>query len=336
MGNKKKSESVSYTESEIRDIVESRILGRMDDEDVEAIIGNDYTEHDEPMNFHQWSIMGDGSFVAAPESLRELNPGLYELVWNNKASEWAIKRQAINTDELYELPTEEIEEILTDIKSFWKKSSLYKDFKLMHKRGILLYGDPGCGKSGILQLCMKHIIEDLSGLVINIKDEDSIKGYVELIPKLRQIEPKRPLVVIIEDIDSVAGDSNYSTSVLLNILDGIKQIENVVYIATTNYPEKLEERITNRPSRFDRRYYVGPPTREVRKAYLLNKMGNSGLKIEMEKWLDDTEDMSLSHLKELFISVVLLENSYEGAISHLKGMDRTPRGKRQKNVGFGS
>lgn len=287
------------------------------------------------VDFAQWSVMGDGSYIAAPKAEKKLPAGLYEFEWNNRANEWCVMRQAINTDELYELPTEEIGEILSDIKSFWKKSELYRSYKLMHKRGILLYGDPGCGKSGILQLCMLHIIKDLGGVVINIKNEDSIKAYVEMVPKLRQIEPDRPLVVIIEDIDSVAGDSNYSTSVLLNILDGIKQIENVVYIATTNYPEKLEERITNRPSRFDRRYYVAPPSREVRKAYLVNKIGENDVDIDMEKWLDDTEDLSMSHLKELFISVVLLDNKYENAIEHLKGMKKTPRGRGQKEVGFG-
>jgi predicted AAA+ superfamily ATPase len=304
-------------------------------EDDDSLIS--YSENEEKkMDFAQWSVMGDGSYIAAPKAEKQLPAGLYEFEWNNRANEWCVMKQAINTDELYELPTVEIGEILSDIKSFWKKSDLYKSYKLMHKRGILLYGDPGCGKSGILQLCMMHIIKELSGVVINIKNEDSIKAYVEMVPKLRQIEPERPLVVIIEDIDSVAGDSNYSTSVLLNILDGIKQIENVVYIATTNYPEKLEERITNRPSRFDRRYYVAPPSREVRKSYLENKIGNNKIEIDIEKWLDDTEDLSMSHLKELFISVVLLDNKYENAIEHLKGMKKTPKGKKQKEVGFGS
>lgn len=327
--------------------IKERILADLQNMELEAAIDAiDYQDDEEEtyhsedgekkMDFAQWSVMGDGSYIAAPKAEKELPAGLYEFEWNNRANEWCVMKQAINTDELYELPTEEIGEILTDIKSFWKKADLYKSYKLMHKRGILLYGDPGCGKSGILQLCMMHIIKELSGVVINIKNEDSIKAYVEMVPKLRQIEPGRPLVVIIEDIDSVAGDSNYSTSVLLNILDGIKQIENVVYIATTNYPEKLEERITNRPSRFDRRYYVAPPSREVRKSYLENKIGNNKIDIDIEKWLDDTEDLSMSHLKELFISVVLLDNKYENAIEHLKGMKKTPRRKNQKEVGFGS
>ena len=309
--------------------IEIEVSDYLNDDVASSSISNE-----KKLDFAQWSVMGDGSYIAAPKAEKQLPAGLYELEWNNRVNEWCVMRQAINTDELYELPTVEIGEILSDIKSFWKKSELYKSYKLMHKRGILLYGDPGCGKSGILQLCMMHIIDDLSGVVINIKNEDSIKAYVEMVPKLRQIEPNRPLVVIIEDIDSVAGDSNYSTSVLLNILDGIKQIENVVYIATTNYPEKLEERITNRPSRFDRRYYVSPPSREVRKSYLLNKIGENKVDINIEKWLDDTEDLSLSHLKELFISVVLLDNKYENAIEHLKGMKKTPKGKKQKEVGF--
>jgi energy-coupling factor transporter ATP-binding protein EcfA2 len=297
-------------------------------------VTSDYNFDEQKIDYTQWSNVGDGSFIPAPATVKSLPPGLYEITWNNKMSDWAFLKQPLNTDELYELPTQEIGEILGDIKKFWQKIETYKEYKLMHKRGILLYGDPGCGKSGILQLCMKHIIKDLSGIVINLKDEDSIKAYAESVPKLRQIEPTRPLVVIIEDIDSVAGDSNYSTSVLLNILDGIKQIENVVYIATTNYPEKLEERITNRPSRFDRRYYIAPPSSEVRKAYLQKKIGKSKSKINISQWVKDTEGLSMSHLKELFISVVVLDNDYDSAIEHLKGLKKAPRNGSQKGVGF--
>lgn len=295
----------------------------LDDED-ETKRKNDFT---------QWNIVGDGSYIAAPKTQRVLFPGLYEPHYNNRASEWGLMKQDVNTDELYELPTKEIELILTDLKSFWDKKDEYAHYKLMHKRGILLYGDPGCGKSGILQLCMQHIIKDLSGIVINVKDEDTVRGYLEVIGKLRQIEPERPIIVIIEDIDGIAAEGSYVTSQLLNMLDGIKQIENVVYIATTNYPEKLAERITNRPSRFDRRYYIAPPSSEVRMSYLKNKLGDEA-KIDFDAWVKDTEGMSISHLKELFISVFLLDNKYEDALKHLKDLKKTPRSKNQKGVGF--
>jgi len=316
----------------IKRLMENREVEIEDDAIIET--SRDDSDDVEKIDFYQWSINGDGTFMPSPETTKELSPGLYDPHYSNRMGEWGLRRQRINTDELYELPTKEIAVILSDLKSFWKKKDVYKKYKLMHKRGILLYGDPGCGKSGILQLCMKHIINDLSGLVINLKDDESVRGYMDLIPKLRQIEPERPLVVIIEDIDAIAGDSNYVTSQLLNLLDGVKQIENVVYIATTNYPEKLAERITNRPSRFDRRYYVSPPTKEVRMSYLKNKIGDDS-DIDFDKWVKDTEGMSMSHLKELFISVFLLDNKYEDAIDHLRELKKSPRIKKQKTLGFG-
>jgi energy-coupling factor transporter ATP-binding protein EcfA2 len=284
-------------------------------------------------NYHQWTIVGDGSFIPCYETIRELKPGLFEPIYNHRNGEWTMMKQKVNTDELYELPTEEIGIILKDLKSFWSKQALYKQYKLMHKRGVLLYGDPGCGKSGILQLCMNHIINDLSGIVINIKDSDSLRGFIEIVTKFRQIEPTRPLVVIIEDIDAIAEDGQHATSQLLNMLDGVKQIENVVYIATTNYPEKLAERITNRPSRFDRRYYISPPTPEVRMAYLKNKSGDAE-GIDFDVWVKDTEGMSMSHLKELFISVFLLDKEYADAIKDLRELKKLPKGKKTKGVGF--
>ena len=285
-------------------------------------------------DFVQWTIIGDGSFAPSNKTLEILDPGLYEPAYNNRMGEWTLMKMKVNTDELFELPTPEIAEILNDLKKFWERKDEYKKFKILHKRGILLYGDPGCGKSGIIQLCMRHIIEELSGLVINLKDEETIRGYMNLVPRLRQIEPERPLIVIIEDIDAVGGDNNWITSQLLNMLDGIKQIENVVYVATTNYPERLAERFTNRPSRFDRRYYIAPPSIEVRTAYLQNKIGKD-TKHNIKQWVKDTDGMSLSHLKELFISVFLLDNSYEETISHLRDLKKTPRSKGQKTIGFG-
>jgi energy-coupling factor transporter ATP-binding protein EcfA2 len=284
-------------------------------------------------NFFQWSIVGDGSFLPAAKTILTLQAGFYEPVYNDRAGDWGLMKMQFNTDELYQLPTQEIQEILDDIKHFWETKHLYQKYKLMHKRGILLYGDPGCGKSGIIQLCMKYLIEEQDGLIINIKDSDSLRGYLKVIPKIRQIEPNRPLIIILEDLEAIADDDNYATSQLLNLLDGVSQVQNVVYIATTNYPEKLAERITNRPSRFDRRYYIAPPIPEVRRAYLEQKLGEE-MDIDIDAWVKDSEGMSIAHLKELFISVKVLGNSYESALANLNGMKLKPRGKGQSQVGF--
>ena len=160
--------------------------------------------------------------------------------------------------------------------------------------------------------------------------------FTEFIQTFRKIEPNRPLVVLLEDIDSLAVDDRYSTSKLLNILDGVKQIDGVVYIATTNYPEKLQERLTNRPSRFDRRYKIELPNEDIRRAYITNKLTDDDLsKIDIEDWIKMTEGMSLSHLKEVIISVIVMGKSFEETIDSLDNLKKAPRVKEQTRVGFG-
>lgn len=282
-----------------------------------------------------WNSLKDDEYLPGFKPVDQVPAGLYEIQWNSNVGTHSLKKQPIHTDELYALPSREIVDILKDIESFWNNVDLYKKYKFVHKRGILLYGDPGCGKSGIIQLCIKHIIEEKNGIVINIKDEDGVKFFSDFIPTLRKIEPNRPLIVLLEDIDALAGEDHYSTTKLLNILDGVRQIENVVYIATTNYPEKLQERITNRPARFDRRYEVAMPSAEIRKAYLESKLSKEDLeRIDMEDWLLCSEGMSLAHLKELVISVIVLGQPFLESAKRLGEMKKMPKIKKGGSIGF--
>jgi predicted AAA+ superfamily ATPase len=287
----------------------------------------------------RWSVLQNDQFAPSFVSISQVPSGLYEMKWNSSLQTWVVAKQELNIDELYELPSPEIESILSDIKIFWKKRETYKEYNFVHKRGILLYGDPGCGKSGIIQLCVKDLIENENGIVINIKEDEDFKAFVDFVPTIRSIEPDRALIVILEDIDSLAGEDRYSTTKLLNILDGVKQIENVVYIATTNDPEKLQERITNRPSRFDRRYEVQMPSAEIREAYIKNKLTKNDLKkIDLKKWIDLTDGMSLSHLKELVISVVVMGKDFDESMSTLNSMSEKPKvtSKKKSKLGFGN
>jgi SpoVK/Ycf46/Vps4 family AAA+-type ATPase len=198
-----------------------------------------------------------------------------------------------------------------------------------------MYGEPGCGKSGIIQLIAKDLIEQ-NGIILNIKDADDVEFFIEFITTFRKIEKNRPLIVLLEDIDSIAGENNHSTSKLLNILDGVKQIEGVVYIATTNYPEKLQDRITNRPSRFDRRYKVELPNEEIRRAYIHHKLNDEDLKgVDIEMWIKRTEGMSLSHLKEVVISTIVMGRDFEDVMDNLEGLKRAPTIKGSGVMGFG-
>lgn len=278
----------------------------------------------------QWSILTNDEFAPSLSTMKRLPAGLYEIIWNQSIGQITFKKQDMNIDELYHLPSPEIQSILDDIQTFWDKRDQYKKYNFVHKRGILLWGEPGCGKSGIIQLCVKSLIENEEGIVINIKDEDDFRFYVDSISTLRKVEPERPLIVILEDIDALAGEDRYSTTKLLNVLDGVKQIENVVYIATTNYPDKLEERISNRPSRFDRRFEIRMPSEEIRESYIRKKLSSDDLeKIDLKEWVELSDGMSLSHLKELVISVVVMGKDFQEAKKSLLDMKESPRIKKK-------
>ena len=282
-----------------------------------------------------WSSLKNDEYVPSYSTIPQVPAGIYEVVWNSSLANFTLKKQPFKTDELYHLPSPEITDILTDIDNFWERQHKYKQYNFIHKRGILMYGDPGCGKSGIIQLISQKLIER-NGIVINVKDQEDLESFSSFIGTFRKVEPNRFIVVILEDIDAIAGESGYQTSKLLNILDGVKQIEGVVYIATTNYPEKLQERITNRPSRFDRRYKVELPNADIRRTYIKNKLTDNDLTgINIEEWVKKTEGMSLSHLKEVVISVIVMDRTFEETIINLEGLSEKPRIKGSGNVGFG-
>jgi AAA+ superfamily predicted ATPase len=285
----------------------------------------------------QWAILPNDQFSPSFVSTPSLPPGLYEVIWNSNRQELVMQKQVLKIDELYELPSHEIQNILEDIQTFWERKEVYKKYNFVHKRGILLWGEPGCGKSGIIQLCVKKLIEKEKGIVINIKEEEDFKYFTDFIGVLRKIEPERPIIVILEDLDSLASEDKYSTTKLLNILDGVKQIEGVVYIATTNYPEKLQERVTNRPSRFDRRYKVEMPSEQIRESYLRNKLSEKDLEsIDIQEWVKASDGMSLAHLKELVISVAVMGKTFSESLGNVKEMKDSPKIKKSSKLGFGS
>jgi len=287
--------------------------------------------------YNQWAVHQGGKYTPTMPTVTQLPAGFYELGIDNQIGIYYEKRK-VDTDELFELPSDELQDIIQDIENFWERSDKYEEYGFLHKRGILLYGEPGAGKSGIIQLCTKHLIEKKNGIVISLSSGDQIDWYGKSIGSFRSVEPDRPLIVILEDIDSIAGEGNWSTSMLLNILDGIKQIDNVVYIATTNYPEQLEERITNRPSRFDRRYEILMPNAKVRESYFRSKLTEEDLeKIKLSEWIKATEGFSMAHLRELVIAVVALGNTFEDTLARLNGLKVKPKIKsKSKKIGFGS
>jgi len=285
----------------------------------------------------QWTT-GDGlRFFPAGHTLKELPPGAYEPSYTPEKG-YFMQRVHVKTEGLLQFPETNSERVINEIQKFWDRENLFTDYGLTHKRGIMLWGPPGSGKSCTIQLVMADVI--VRGGVAIIFEEPNL--YLENVRQFREIQPNTPLVVLMEDIDSILEVHNESE--VLNILDGVEKIEKVVYLATTNYPEMLGERIINRPSRFDRRFKMPHPRSASRRLYFEHLLRGKEDKLagimDVEKWVKDTRGMSIAHLKELFVSVCILGDDYTETIKVLKSMmegDDKPDSKddREDKAGMG-
>jgi SpoVK/Ycf46/Vps4 family AAA+-type ATPase len=260
----------------------------------------------------RWS-QADDLFWPASETCERLEPAFYRFD-NLPNIGPCLRRAVITTDGLIHLPDTVGERVVDEFKTFWSIRDKFTERGFIHKRGILLWGPPGSGKTCSLMLMAQEIVERQKGIVVQIDQPELAAVCLGFI---RKIEPERPIVAMIEDLDALVqrhGENNF-----LALLDGETQVDRICYVATTNYPERLDRRFVDRPSRFDTVEFIGMPTPAARRVYLRAKEP-SLTDIELERWVKDTEGFSVAHLRELIILVRCFERPLEKAIERLEGM----------------
>jgi hypothetical protein len=268
----------------------------------------------------QWMSRDGQTFSPASLTSAKLTPGLYEIGCNMNSGIF-FDKLSVSTEGLIRLPDTASDAVIEEIQNFWGKELLFRQFNINYKRGILLWGPPGSGKTATVRIVCNDVIKR-GGVVLKFWDANLSSKGIRL---FRDIQPETPCVVLMEDLDSIL-KCNMETEVI-NTLDGIDKVDKVLFLATTNYPELLGDRVVNRPSRFDRRYFIGPPnekSRELFFTYLLSKAKTNIPPEEIKTWVVDTDGMSIAHLKELFVARVILGTPYKQAIEILRNMEISP------------
>ena len=262
----------------------------------------------------QWMPFGADTYKACPNTRRKLENGMYCGV-QVRGGEIGLEKLPINIDELLTFPDSCIDKILLEIDEFWNKAEVFKKYKFLHRRGYMFYGPHGSGKSSLVQQIIKQITAR-NGLVLLCDDHP--KFFNGALSQIRAVEPDRQLVCIFEDIDAII--KKYGESEILSILDGENQVDKVLNIATTNYPEQLDPRIVARPRRFDRVLRIDWPSAEVRRYYFKHKLGIED--VELEKWVKATDKFSFAACAELVISVKCLDKNFEDTVDKLKVLNK--------------
>ncbi len=245
-----------------------------------------------------------------------LPAGYYELITDGNGRLY-FRTVPSRDDTLLRFPNSAARDVIDGIADFWNREKVFRRYGLSYKRGILLHGPAGTGKTSALQIIAREVISR-DGIILIYNPGLFNFGY----RTLRGIQPDTPLVVFIEDIELYESSEFKNMVSFLNMLDGAENIDRVVFLATTNHPEKLSARIVNRPSRFDIVIEVPPPDKEVRRLYIQSLAVHE--EVDVERYARDTEGMSFAHLKELFVATMVLGNRYEETVARLKAMRLTP------------
>ncbi|KAH9872111.1 hypothetical protein J1614_006372 [Plenodomus biglobosus] len=143
------------------------------------------------------------------------------------------------------------------------------------RKGVLMYGPPGCAKTLIAQAVATETNQNF----LAVKGSELIKMYVgeserAIRDVFRRARAAKPCIIFFDEIDSI-GKSREKTqdsglnvvTTLLNEMDGIEALKDVFIIGATNRPDILDSALI-RTGRFDAHIHIGLPTKDARRQIL--------------------------------------------------------------------
>lgn len=203
------------------------------------------------------------------EEARQMALKEYEgktIMYTAMGSEWRQfghprRRRPLNS---VVLDTGIAERIINDCREFIQNPSWYSDRGIPYRRGYLLYGPPGCGKSSFITALAGEL--EMGICVLNLSERGLTDDRLN---HLLAVAPQQT-IILLEDIDAAFtsreeskeikaaydGLNRVTFSGLLNCLDGVASTEARILFMTTNYLERLDPALV-RPGRIDVKEYIG-------------------------------------------------------------------------------
>jgi cell division protease FtsH len=205
---------------------------------------------------------------------------------------------------------------------FLKQSEQWTQYGIPSKRGILLAGEPGTGKTIICKALMTEAY-GITCISTNGYALDSDNYLTELYELADDLSPS---IVFIEDIDLIGQNRvefgyqrGSALLALLAVLDGVEERKKIVTVATTNILESLDKALSQRPSRFDRVIKLTRPSVQQRRELICRLCRKIPINENIQEYISmKAENCTPAQLQEIIFSLVIQHTAGQSELSFSK------------------
>ena len=218
-------------------------------------------------------------------------------------------RPALDRDRLV-LPDGVLESIELEVLGIGEHKDRLRSAGQHVKRGVLLHGPPGAGKTHTV----RYLVSRTAGTTVLLLTGGGLHMVRQACALARMLQPS---LVVLEDIDLIAQDrgvmGRFGNPLLfdvLNELDGMAEDADVAFILTTNRADVLEPALAARPGRVDFAVEIGLPDDEARRRLL--ELYGRGLDLalsEVDSIVRRTSGVTAAFIKELVRKAAMLAAS---------------------------
>jgi hypothetical protein len=196
------------------------------------------------------------------------------------------------------------DEIERHVLRFAERESAYREAGLPFRRGVILGGPPGVGKTQVFR-ALTHALAGRYAVVWITPGTISWQCTVaDVFAFARML---RPVLLLWEDLDLTVQDrsahaSNRELGELLAQLDGPESADGIITCASTNDVASLDKALSARPSRFDRVLHMGPPG-VVARLRMLRRFASriERLQADLTEVAEQTDGLTGADLRELVV-----------------------------------